>query len=99
MARIPARDFIQGQIVDITRGATSADLYVEIDKGVVLTVSMTNEVADDLQLEEGVSVDVLINFRDDRGRSSPLDHLAPNPSVVPSLPPAARQPAAAALLS
>jgi molybdopterin-binding protein len=62
--KISGRNFIQGNVVDIKEGATTAHVYVEIAGGVVITASITNDAVDDLKLEKGMVVHALIKASD-----------------------------------
>lgn len=62
--KISGRNFIQGKIVDIQKGATTAHVHIEIAGGVILTASITNEAVDDLKLEKGMTAHALIKASD-----------------------------------
>jgi molybdopterin-binding protein len=62
--KISGRNFIQGKVLDIKKGATTAHVHVEIAGGVVLTASITNEAVEDLKLEKGMIVHALIKASD-----------------------------------
>ncbi len=62
--KISGRNFIQGKVLDIKKGATTAHVHVEIAGGVVLTASITNEAVEDLKLKKGMSVYALIKASD-----------------------------------
>jgi molybdopterin-binding protein len=51
--RISARNQIKGKIVEITKGATTAHVRIDIGNGVILTSSITNTAVDDLGLKVG----------------------------------------------
>jgi molybdopterin-binding protein len=62
--KISGRNFIKGKVLDVEKGATTANVHVEIAGGVVLTASITNEAVEDLKLEKGLSVYALIKASD-----------------------------------
>jgi molybdopterin-binding protein len=50
--KISARNVIKGKIVDVNRGATIANVKIDVG-GTVLTASITNESVDSLALAVG----------------------------------------------
>ena len=50
--KISARNVLKGKIVDITKGATTAHVRIDIG-GAVVTSSITNAAVDDLKLAVG----------------------------------------------
>lgn len=50
--KISARNMLKGKVVDITKGATTAHVKIDIG-GTVVTASITNAAVDDLKLEIG----------------------------------------------
>jgi molybdopterin-binding protein len=61
--KISARNFIQGKIVDVQKGATTAHISIEIS-GCVLTASITNESVEELGLEKGKDASAIIKSSD-----------------------------------
>lgn len=51
--KLSARNQIQGKILQVTKGQTTAHVQIEIAPGKVLTASITNEAVDDLRLTAG----------------------------------------------
>ena len=51
--KLSARNQIKGKIVEVTKGATTSHVRIEIGHGVVLTASITNEAVDELGLKKG----------------------------------------------
>jgi len=49
--KISARNRLKGTIVDVTKGATTAHIRIDIGNGVVVTSSITNEAVDELDLK------------------------------------------------
>ena len=61
--RISARNQIKGSILEVTKGATTAHIRVDIG-GQVVTSSITNESVDELGLKAGGKVTVVIKASD-----------------------------------
>jgi molybdopterin-binding protein len=53
MMKLSARNQIKGQVVEILKGATTANVRLDIGGGVVITASITNDAVDDLELKVG----------------------------------------------
>jgi molybdopterin-binding protein len=53
MHKLSARNQINGKIVEVRKGQTTAYVRIEIGPGVVITSSITNEAVDDLGLKPG----------------------------------------------
>jgi len=51
--KISARNQLTGKILEVTKGATTAHVRLEIAPGKVLTASITNESVDELGLKPG----------------------------------------------
>ena len=51
--KLSARNQIEGKVVSVTKGQTTAHVKVDIGKGVIITSSITNEAVDDLALKAG----------------------------------------------
>ena len=49
--KISARNILKGEIVEITKGATTSHVRIDIG-GSIVTASITNEAVDDLKLEK-----------------------------------------------
>lgn len=62
--KLSARNIIPGKIVAITKGATTAHIKIEIAPGQTITSSITNESVEDLTLEIGDSVSVIVKSSD-----------------------------------
>ena len=50
--KISARNRLKGTIVEVTKGATTAHVRIQIE-GSVVTASITNEAVDELELKVG----------------------------------------------
>jgi molybdopterin-binding protein len=62
--KISARNQIPGKVVEVTKGATTAHVKINIAGGTIITASITNEAVDDLQLKTGSAATVIIKASD-----------------------------------
>jgi len=62
--RISARNQIKGKIVDVTKGATTAHVRVDIGGGQIVTSAITNEAVEELGLKNGGAVIVVVKASD-----------------------------------
>jgi molybdopterin-binding protein len=62
--RLSARNQIKGTVSDVKRGATTAHVRVDIGNGQIMTSSITNEAVDDLGIQTGAKVMVVIKASD-----------------------------------
>ncbi|MFT4185323.1 MAG: molybdopterin-binding protein [Rhizobium sp.] len=62
--KISARNRLKGKIVDITKGATTAHVRIDIGNGSIVTSSITNEAVDELGLTVGSSAYAVIKASD-----------------------------------
>ena len=46
--KLSARNQLKGKIVDVTKGATTSHVRVDLGHGVIVTASITNEAVADL---------------------------------------------------
>jgi molybdopterin-binding protein len=51
--KISARNILKGRIVDVHKGATIANVKIDVGGGVIITASITNESVDSLGLAAG----------------------------------------------
>jgi molybdopterin-binding protein len=51
--KLSARNQLRGKIVDVTKGATTSHVRIDIGGGVIVTSSITNEAVADLALKNG----------------------------------------------
>jgi molybdopterin-binding protein len=51
--KLSARNQLKGKIVDVTKGATTSHVRIDIGGGVIITSSITNEAVADLALMKG----------------------------------------------
>lgn len=61
--KLSARNQIRGKVVEVTKGATTAHVRIDIG-GTVITASITNEAADDLKLAVGKDAWAVIKASD-----------------------------------
>ena len=61
--KISARNQIHGTIVDITKGATTSHVRIDVG-GAVVTASITNEAVDELKLKKGQKAFAVIKASD-----------------------------------
>lgn len=62
--RISARNQIKGTVVEVTKGATTSHIRVDIGNGTIVTSSITNEAVDDLGIKANGQVTVVIKASD-----------------------------------
>jgi molybdopterin-binding protein len=51
--KLSARNQLKGKILDVTKGATTSHVLVDLGHGVTVTASITNEAVTDLGLKKG----------------------------------------------
>lgn len=61
--KISARNQLKGKIVEITKGATTAHVRIDIG-GAIVTSSITNAAVDDLQLTVGKEAYAVVKASD-----------------------------------
>ena len=62
--RLSARNIIKGKILEVTRGATTAHVRIDVGDGTVITSSITNEAVDALALKVGDAAYAVIKASD-----------------------------------
>ena len=62
--KISARNRLKGKVVEITKGATTAHVRIDIGNGSIVTSSITNEAVDELGLAVGPSAYAVIKASD-----------------------------------
>jgi molybdopterin-binding protein len=62
--KLSARNLIKGRVVEVTRGATTAHVRIDVGGGTVTTASITNEAVDDLKLTRGDAAYAVIKASD-----------------------------------
>jgi molybdopterin-binding protein len=61
--KISARNVFKGKILDVTKGATTAHVKIDVG-GIVVTASITNAAVDDLKLTAGKDAYAVIKASD-----------------------------------
>ena len=62
--KISARNQLKGTITEITKGATTSHVRIDIGGGVIVTASITNEAVDELKLAKGKAAVAVIKASD-----------------------------------
>ncbi len=62
--KISARNKLRGTILDVTKGATTAHVRIDLGGGAVVTASITNEAVDELKLAKGQAAYAVIKASD-----------------------------------
>jgi molybdopterin-binding protein len=62
--KISARNKLRGTIVEVTKGATTAHVRIDLGAGAVVTASITNEAVDELKLAQGQTAYAIIKASD-----------------------------------
>lgn len=61
--RLSARNILSGNIVEVTKGATTAHVRIDVG-GTIITASITNEAVEDLGLKAGMAASAVIKASD-----------------------------------
>jgi molybdopterin-binding protein len=61
--KISARNVLKGRVVEVTKGATTAHVRIDVG-GTIVTASITNEAVDDLGLVKGMTASAVIKSSD-----------------------------------
>ena len=64
--KISARNRLKGQVTEVTKGATTSHVKIDIG-GAVVTASITNEAVDELKLAKGQTAYAVLKASDVRG--------------------------------
>ena len=62
--KLSARNQLKGRIVEVTKGATTSHVRLDIGGGVIITSSITNEAVVDLGLKSGTEAWAVIKASD-----------------------------------
>jgi molybdopterin-binding protein len=62
--KLSARNQLKGKVVDVTKGATTSHVRIDIGGGVVVMASITNEAVADLGLKAGDDAVAIIKASD-----------------------------------
>jgi len=61
--KISARNRLKGSVVEVTKGATTSHVKIDIG-GAIVTASITNEAVDELKLAKGQSAYAVVKASD-----------------------------------
>jgi molybdopterin-binding protein len=61
--KVSARNVLKGKIIDVTKGATTAHVKIDIG-GIIVTSSITNAAVDELKLASGKDAYAVIKASD-----------------------------------
>jgi len=62
--KLSARNQLNGKVVEVVKGQTTAHVRIGIGEGAFVTASITNEAVDDLKLKAGDNVTAIIKASD-----------------------------------
>lgn len=62
--KISARNRLKGTVSEVTKGATTAHVRIDLGNGTVVTASITNEAVDELGLEAGKTAYAVVKASD-----------------------------------
>jgi molybdopterin-binding protein len=62
--KLSARNQLKGRIVNVTRGATTSHVRIDIGGATIVTSSITNEAVDELKLAAGQDAYAVIKASD-----------------------------------
>lgn len=62
--KLSARNQLKGKIVEVTKGATTSHVRIEVGQGVIITASITNEAVAELALQKGDAAWAVIKASD-----------------------------------
>jgi molybdopterin-binding protein len=62
--KLSARNIMKGRVVEVTRGATTAHVKIDVGGGTVMTASITIEAVDELGLREGDAAYAVVKASD-----------------------------------
>jgi molybdopterin-binding protein len=62
--KISARNKLEGKILEVKKGATTAHVRLEIAPGQIVTASITNEAVEELGLKSGATAIAIVKASD-----------------------------------
>lgn len=62
--KLSARNQLKGKIIEVTKGATTSHVRIDVGQGIVITASITNEAVADLALQKGDAAWAVIKSSD-----------------------------------
>lgn len=62
--KISARNKLRGKVVEVTKGATTSHIRIDVGNGATVTASITNEAVDELGLAVGQDAYAVVKASD-----------------------------------
>ncbi len=62
--KISARNFLEGKVKEVHKGATTAHVTIELKRGETVISSITNEAVEELDLKKGTQAYAVIKASD-----------------------------------
>lgn len=62
--KISARNVLEGKVIKVTKGATTAHVVLQLTGGAKVTASITNESVDELDLKVGDAAKAVVKASD-----------------------------------
>jgi len=62
--KLSARNQLKGKIVEVTKGATTSHVRIDVGQGIIITASITNEAVAELGLQKGDAAWAVIKASD-----------------------------------
>jgi molybdopterin-binding protein len=62
--KISARNKLRGTLLEVTKGATTSHVRIDLGGGAVMTASITNEAVDELKLAKGQTAYAIVKASD-----------------------------------
>lgn len=62
--KLSARNILSGTIVEVTKGATTSHVRLDVGGGTIVTASITNDAVDELGLEPGKPAHAVVKASD-----------------------------------
>jgi molybdopterin-binding protein len=62
--KLSARNQLKGKVLEVTKGATTSHIPVDLGHGVTITASITNEAVVDLGLQKGDEASAVVKASD-----------------------------------
>jgi molybdopterin-binding protein len=62
--KISARNVLEGRVIEVQKGQTTAHVRIDIGGGAIVTASITNEAVDELKLRAGQKASAVIKASD-----------------------------------
>lgn len=62
--KLSARNVLQGKVIEVKKGQTTAHIRLQLAGGAIVTSAITNEAVDELQLKVGDQASAVIKASD-----------------------------------